>query len=236
MKKTENGVKFARQVRRIFGQFRHADLQEVFKRAEPIMCSELANENGEWREVGFFNENRGFGNWFRTSIAEVRSQLDVYKFEGGCEKDTSSLHVTTRFPVDQSLRDFRQGRIASAAIDLKVNAPVPARFERSTEAYAFDLPYLFRISGADSHPLYALSPPTLSDEYAPEVINRWECKAVTAQDVTYRFLICRTTLLPRGSSLNSRMKNAYGTSAFSILTDGQEASASVKLTFGEDDR
>ena len=34
--------------------------------------------------------------------------------------------------------------------------------------------------------------------------------------------------------MNDNAKTAYGTSAFSILTDGQEASASVKLTFGDD--
>ena len=35
------------------------------------MCSELVSDNGEFREVGFFNEHRDFGNWFRTSIAEI---------------------------------------------------------------------------------------------------------------------------------------------------------------------
>jgi hypothetical protein len=228
-------AKFVRQVRRIFGQFRHADLQQVFKTAKPVMCAELVSDNGEWREVGFFNENRGFGNWFRTSITEIRSQLDVYKFEGSCERETSSLRVTTRFPVDQSLKASREGLIPFDEIKIRINAPVTGYFEKRTEAYAFELPYLYRVSATNTHPLFALSPRTLSDEYAPEVVNRWECKAVTAEDVTYRFLICRTTLLSRNSSpVNDNAKQAYGTSAFSILTDGQEASASVKLSFGDD--
>jgi hypothetical protein len=231
----DSDAKFVRQVRRIFGQFRHADLQQVFKTAQPVMCSELVSDNGEWREVGFFNENRGFGNWFRTSIAEIRSQLDVYKFQGSCESETSPLRVTTRFPVDQSLKANREKLIPFDEIKIRVNAPVAGHFERRTEAYAFDLPYLYRVSGTNTHPLYALSPPTIADEYAPEAVNRWECKAVTAEDITYRFLICRTTLLSRSSSPGSaNTKTAYGTSAFSILTDGQEASTSVKLTFGDD--
>jgi hypothetical protein len=231
----DSDAKFVRQVRRIFGHFRHADLQQVFKTAQPIMCSELVSDNGEWREVGFFNENRGFGNWFRTSIAEIRSQLDVYKFEGSCERETSPLRVTTRFPVDQSLKANREGLIPFDEIKIRVNAPVTGHFEKRTEAYAFDLPYLYRVSGTNTYPLYALSPRTLSDEYAPEAVNRWECKAVTAEDVTYRFLICRTTLLSRRfTTVNDNAKTAYGMSAFSILTDGQEASTSVKLTFGDD--
>jgi len=231
----DSDARFVRQVRRIFGQFRHADLQQLYKTAQPVMCSELVSDNGEWREVGFFNENRGFGNWFRTSIAEIRSQLDVYKFEGSCDRETSPLRVTTRFPLDQSLKANREGLIPFDEIKIRVNAPVTGHFEKRTEAYVFDLPYLYRVSDTNTHPLYALSPRTLSDEYAPEAVNRWECKAVTAEDVTFRFLICRTTLLSASSSpLNVNAKTAYGTSAFSILTDGQEAFASVKLSFADD--
>lgn len=234
LEQPDSDAKFVRQVRRIFGHFRHADLQQVFKTAQPVTCSELVSDSGEWREVGFFNENRGLGSWFRTSIAEIRSQLDVYKFEGSCERETSPLRVTTRFPVDQSLKANREGILPFNEIKISVNAPVTGHFEKRTEAYVFDLPYLYRVSDTNTHPLYALSPRTLSDEYAPEAVNRWECKAVTAEDVTFRFLICRTTLLSASSSpLNVNAKTAYGTSAFSILTDGQEASASVKLTFGD---
>lgn len=229
---TQAEAKFFAQLRRIFGRFRHQDLQQVFQAAQPIQCSELVSDNGEWREVGFFNENRGFGSWFRSSMAEVRSQLDVYTFEGACEKQESSLQVTTQFPVGQSLMAYRRGKILFGNIGVKINAPVSATFERQTQAYTFDLPYLFRVSNANADPLYALSPRSLLDQYAPEAVNRWQCKAVTAEDVTYRFLICRTSLLLRTApkSLDST-KSSYGASAFSILTDGQEASASVKLTF-----
>ena len=227
------GTKFTLQLRKVFVGFRHADLQLVFENAKPIQCSDLVSDNGEWREVGFFNENRGLGGWFKTSIKEIKSKLDVYTFSGTCSRPQSPTSVATRFPVDPSLSAYRRGEIAFGDIQVKSNAPVVANFEKETQAYTFYLPYLYRVSNPDDAPLYALSPRSLSDRYAPDVINRWECKSVVAEDLTYRFLICRTSLFPRNaprSGRNARMP--YGLSAFSILSDGQEASSSVSLTFG----
>lgn len=225
-------AKFFAQLRKIFGAFRHADLQQVFEASPAVMCSELMSGNGEWREVAFFNENRGLGGWFRTSMTEIRSQLDVYTFDGTCDRETSPLRVATRFPVDESLRAFRKKQIARSDITVLINPPVTTNFEKQTRAYTFDLPYLFRVSDPNNNPLYALSARTASDQYAPEATNRWECKAVNAADVTYQFLICRTSLLMKNqSNFDSSGKALYGASAFSILTDGQEASASVNLTF-----
>jgi hypothetical protein len=231
--KIDLGAKFTQQLRLVFGRFRHADLQSVFENAQPIQCSDLVSDNGEWREVGFFNENRGLGGWFKTSIKEIKSKLDVYTFSGTCSRQQSPISVATRFPVDPSLSAYRLGEIAFGDIQVKTNAPVVASFEKETQAYTFDLPYLFRVSDPDGAPLYALSPRSLSDRYAPDVMNRWECKSVVAEDLTYRFLICRTSLFSRNaprSGRNARMP--YGLSAFSILSDGQEASSSVSLTYG----
>lgn len=196
------------------------------------MCSELMSGNGEWREVAFFNENRGLGGWFRTSMTEIRSQLDVYTFDGTCDKETAPLRVATRFPVDESLKAYRQKLIDRSDITVLINPPVTASFEKQTRAYTFELPYLFRVSAPNGNLLYALSARTASDQYAPEATNRWECKAVNAEDVTYQFLICRTSLfLKNQPNADANGKALYGASAFSILTDGQEASASVNLTF-----
>src|SRR6478672_5610744 len=52
------GRRFFVQLRGIFGRFRDADLQRVFETAQPIQCSELINDKGEWRTVAFFNEKR----------------------------------------------------------------------------------------------------------------------------------------------------------------------------------
>jgi hypothetical protein len=226
------GAKFTHQLRTVFGRFRHADLQQVFASAQPVQCSDLVSDDGEWREVAFFNENRGLGGWFRTSLKEIRSKLDVYTFSGTCSGPKSPISVATRFPVDSSLRAYNRREIRFSDIQVKGNAPVVAGFERETQAYTFDLPYLYRVSEPGDAPLYALSPRLISDRYAPDVINRWECKSVVAEDLTYRFLICRTSLFPRNTPRSSR--NApYGLSAFSILSDGQEASSSVSLSYGD---
>jgi hypothetical protein len=166
-------------------------------------------------------------------MKEIKSKLDVYSFSGTCSRQQSPISVATRFPVDPSLRAYQHGEIGFGDIQVKGNAPVVASFEKETQAYTFDLPYLYRVSDPDASPLYALSPRSMSDRYAPDVINRWECKSVVAEDLTYRFLICRTSLFPRNtprSGGNGRIP--YGLSAFSILSDGQEASSSVSLTFG----
>jgi hypothetical protein len=69
--------------------------------------------------------------------------------------------------------------------------------------------------------------PTSSDE-------RRECKAVADENVTYQFLICHDTLVWRDAEAGSRNSGgSYGSSAFSILSDGKQASSAVKLTFGE---
>jgi hypothetical protein len=88
-------------------------------------------------------------------------------------------------------------------------------------------------SGAD---LYSLDPPSLADRqrYATDVIDHWDCKSVTAGGVTYQFLICKTTTLPRIRSLRGRPPEAtFGASAYFILSDGEEASSNVKLTFSD---
>src|SRR6185295_11306221 len=61
----EYGTKFFDQLRSLFGRFRDADLQRAFESASPIPCSELISDNGEWREVAFFNEDRRLGDWAR---------------------------------------------------------------------------------------------------------------------------------------------------------------------------
>src|SRR5262245_46309502 len=68
--KTPYGSTFFDQLRSIFGRFREADLQAVFRDAKPIECSELVGRKGEWRTVAFFNENRRLGDWCRASLEE----------------------------------------------------------------------------------------------------------------------------------------------------------------------
>lgn len=229
---TDYGVRFFDQLRTIFGRFRDMDLKRVFQMARPIQCGELVTDKGEWKEVAFFNENRKLGDWYRTSLDEVKSELAAYIFKGACGGQRAAVQVTTKFPVDESLKSFQAGRIPFRNIDINVNSPVTAAYDAQSQIYTFDLPYLFRATNNSGEAIYTLNPPRLSDRYATDVMNRWECKSVNAEDVTYKFLICHTTLVPRNAGRDSSSTVPFGASAYSILSDGREAYSSVKLSFG----
>jgi hypothetical protein len=224
------------QLRSIFGRFRESDLQRAFESAQPIQCSELISDKGEWRTVAFFNERRELGDWYRRNFDEVKSDLAVFSFKGVCRGERGPVQLTTKFPISESIEAFNQGRIELEQIDVNVNAPVSAFFDMQNRAYSWDLPYLFLVSRQDGDSLYSLNAPRLSDRYAADVLDHWDCKSVTAEAVTYRFLICRTTTLPRNPALRSQLRTpAFGASAYFILSDGREAASSVKLTFSDTD-
>jgi hypothetical protein len=228
--------RFFIQLRSVFGRFRDSELQRAFDKALPIQCSELVNGDGEWRTVAFFNEKRELGDWYRGSLEEVKRDLTVFVFKGVCRNERSPVQLTTKFPVSESVDAYNNGRIALAEIDINVNAPVRATFETQSQAYTFDLPYLFLISRHDDESLYSLAPPRLldRDRYATDVVDHWDCKSVVAENVTYQFLLCRTTTLPRNPvARNQSRGEAFGASAYFILSDGKEASSNVKLTFSD---
>src|SRR4026209_470684 len=93
----EYGSRFLDQLQKIFGRFRDTDLKRVFQSAQPILCSELVTDKGEWREVAFFNENRKLGDWYRTTLDEIRNDLAVYVFKGACGGRRAAAQLTTKF-------------------------------------------------------------------------------------------------------------------------------------------
>jgi len=229
--------KFFAQLRGVFGRFRDSDLQRAFEKAQPIQCSELVNDKGEWRTVAFFNEKRELGDWYRTSFDEVKNDLTVFIFKGVCRGERGPVQLTTKFPVTETVDAYNRGAIPLEEIDINVNAPVRASFEPASQAYSFDLPYLFLISRQDDESLYSLQPPLLGgrDKYATDVTDHWDCKSVTAENVTYQFLLCRTMTMPRNPAARRENRAApFGASAYFILSDGREASSAVKLTFSDD--
>lgn len=229
--------RFFLQLRTVFGRFRDSDLQRVFERALPIQCSELINEKGEWRPVAFFNEKRELGDWYRSSFEEVKRDLSVFVFSGVCRGEHGSVSLTTKFPVTESVEAYNQNKIPLDDVEVNVNAPVRASFESQSQAYTWDLPYLFLVGQQEDQTIYSLQPPRLieRDRYARDVTDHWDCKSVAAENVTYQFLICRTTTQPRLRQDRSQLRSAFGASAYFILSDGREASSSVKLSFGEND-
>jgi hypothetical protein len=228
------GSKFFYQLRSIFGRFRDADLQRAFQEAQPIQCSELVGHKGEWRTVAFFNENRELGDWCRESLEEVKADLAVYTFKGVCSGDQGPVQVATEFPTAAGIEAYNNREIDLNQIDVTVNDPVNAALSPRTMAYTFELPYLFLTGRRNSTNIYSLNAPDRDAAYAEEVTSRWECKSVSSKDVTYRFLICRTATVPRGTAARKqRWEPSFGATAFFVLSDGTEAHTSVNLSFGD---
>jgi len=230
------GTKFFDQLQRIFGKFRDSDLYRVFQTADPIQCSELVSGKGEWRPVAFFNEKRELGDWYRRNIEEVRGDLSVYVFKGVCRGDRGTIQLTTKFPVGDSLDDYERGKIPLSQVDVNVNAPVDVKFDSRSGAYAFDLPYLFQLRREGQTSVYSLNPQHFGDKYATDVTNPWECKAVASIDITYRFLICRTSTADRRPPKGlPQTPNSFGSHAYFILSDGTEAQSTVTLRLDDSD-
>src|SRR5262245_37342068 len=234
---SQYGRRFFLQLRDVFGRFRDTDLRRAFEMAQPIHCPELINDPGVWRTVAFFNEKRELGDWYRSSLEEVKSDLAAFIFKGVCLGDQSPVQLTTKFPVTETIDAYNRGRIRFEEIEVNVNTAVRASFDSQIRAYTFDLPYLFLVSQQGNENVYSLNPPRLEgrDRYATDTINHWECKSVTGEAVTYQFLICRTTTVARNPSVRSQQRASFGASAYFILSDGKEASSSVKVTFNDAD-
>jgi hypothetical protein len=196
----------------------------------------LVSARGEWKQVAFMNENRALDAWYSETIERVRMDPSLFIFSGTCPQDHSALRITTRVPVSESYGAFGAGRIRHDQIEINENAPVSAVFDPRTEIYAFELPYLFVVDRENG--IYDLQPPRLSGRYQYDRMftERWECKAVRAEDVTYQFIICRASVLPIDPAMRNQRNQtrSFGSSGFYILSDGREASSTVKLSFGDD--
>jgi hypothetical protein len=228
------GSRFFDQLLTIFGRFRDADLQRVFQKAQAIQCSELVGRKGKWRTVAFFNENRKLGSWYRESLEDVKADLSLYTFKGACRGDQETVRVVTEFPTAAGIEAYRQNRIPLELVDVTVNDPVDAVVNPRTMAYTFVLPYLFLTERSPAK-IYSLNAPDRHAGYAQDVASRWECKIVSSEDVTYRFLICRTATIPQGlDARNGKWEPSFGSTAFFVLSDGYEAKTSVNLSFGDE--
>jgi hypothetical protein len=223
----EYGGDFFDQLYRMFARFTEGDLRQVFRTARPIQCSELVSDNSEWRDVAFFGGKR-FGDWVRTSRVEVKNDPAVYIFTGLCRSQQWTVQVTTKVPFQESLEAFRKAEDPVRKIQVKVNPPVNASFNRDNKSYTFELPYLFRGKDDNGGNVYTLNPRSLSDRYVTHITSRWECKAVAEEYVTYKFLICYTALFghdPVDIKPDSRDKSAsaisFGASGYLILSDGK---------------
>jgi hypothetical protein len=230
---SENERKFFDQLRSLFGRFRDEDLRRAFRNARPIECEDLISDTGEWRTVAFFNEDRRLGDWYFRSLDEVKADFSGFIFKGTCTAKDSSVQLVTKFPVSESVDRYAAGRISRKEVQVNVNAPVTASFDRRTQAYRFELPYLYSALRNNNRELvYTLYAPKTGDRYATNVTNLWDCKSVDGNDVTFQFLICETATLPRAQRRESVREQAFGAYAYFILSDGKEATTTTRLSFG----
>jgi hypothetical protein len=226
--------KFNSQLQLVFGRFSDADLQLVFRSANAIRCEELVEGKGQWKPVAFFNDNRSISAWYHRSLEEVKSDLREYTFKGTCKNFRDTVQVTTKFPIAESIDSFNSHKIKFSEIEVNVNAAVDAVYDPRLQTYSFDLPYMFLRDHRDGMRFYTLTPRKIvdRDNYERDVVDHWDCKAVLEQDLTYQFLICRVTLAKVSSLRRGGVgRSPFGASAYLILSDGKEGSASVRYSF-----
>lgn len=230
------GSKFFDDLRSLFGRLQKSELERAFQRAKPIHCSDLVEEKGEWKQVAFLNDDRKLGDWHYDSIDEVKRDLVRYVFSGTCRGEQGPVRVATSYPVRESVERFQDGKIPFSKIVMRDNAPVSVVFDRQTDAYTFQLPYLYIEGKTGPDVIYTLTPPLTTSKAETEVTEEFRCKALSDAELTYRFLLCRTRVVasdPRIQRQNERQ--VLGNAAYYIFSDGKEASSSVKLRFGETD-
>jgi hypothetical protein len=229
------GSKFFDDLRSLFGRLQQSELDRAFQRAKPVHCSDLAGQAGEWKEVAFLNDDRKLGDWHYDNIEDVKRDLVAFVFSGNCRGDEGPLRVATSYPVTESVEQFEQGKIPFSQIVINDNDPVSVTFDRPTGAYTFQLPYVYseRKNGTDI--VYTLTAPRKTSNPEPGIAIEFRCKALSDADLTYRFLLCRSRVVDRDTrNPGQTVKQSLGSAAYYILSDGKEASSSVKLNYGGD--
>jgi len=223
----EYDAPFFRALKTLFDDFSSSDLQRTFQSASPIKCSELL---GEWRPAAFFNDDKNLERWFHKTFEDVQAELARYRFQGRCESESANVDVTTRFPVRDSVDAYNARKIEFSKIVYQNNTPVPATFDSRARTYGFSLPYLYLLGRRNGTNQYSLVPPDGAAKPTPDVTNEWNCKAVRPPNVTYRFLLCRTVIVPRNASVRSQVEVVAGTSAYVVLSDGKEAVSTFSIS------
>jgi hypothetical protein len=181
------------------------------------------DDGGEWKQVAFLNDNPKIANWHFDSLDMVKSDPVTFVFSGTCATTTATVTLTASFPVDETITLFRQGKIASSEIVIRHNEPVRVSLDPKTDAYNFQLPYLY-IEGHTAYSIsYTLNPPLATSKPEKAVAEDFLCKALSDPALRYRFLLCRTRLFAG----NQYLRNA----GYYILSDGKEASSNVNLRF-----
>src|SRR5262245_12970130 len=81
------GAKFLADLQTLFGHLETSELNTAFQRAKAIRCSDLVGRSGEWRDVGFLNDNRTIAAWHYEDIDTVKTDPVRYVFSGTCTSE-----------------------------------------------------------------------------------------------------------------------------------------------------
>jgi hypothetical protein len=226
------GAKFLEDLKTLFGRLETSELNGAFQRAKAIRCSDLVGRSGEWKDVGFLNDNRTLAAWHYEDIESVKSDPARFVFSGMCATDQAALKLSTRYPIEESFEQYRKGAIPLAKVAVRDNPPVSVIFDRATNSYTFQLPYLYTVGPTRAETTYTLVPPTAASRPESGLTDEFRCKAINDADLTYRFLLCRTTLVNlNAANSKERTSDSPNSRAYYIFSDGREASSSVNLSF-----
>jgi hypothetical protein len=226
------GEKFLDDLQTLFGRLDVSELDHAFRQAKAIRCSDLIGRSGEWKNVGFLNDNRNIAAWHYEDIDSVKSDPVRYVFSGMCGSDQAPLRVATRYAIKDSYEQFRRGAIPLSKVAVRDNPPVSVFFDKPTDSYTFQLPFLYAEGRTRAETTYSLMPPTANSRIESGLAEEFRCKAINDDDLTYRFLLCRAALVDlNATNPKQRIPNSPGSWAYHIFSDGREASSTVNLSF-----
>src|SRR5215467_7542277 len=195
LQNSDFGARFLDDLQTLFGRLEASELDSAFQRAKAIRCSDLIGKSGEWRDVGFLNDNRNLAAWHYEDIGSVKSDPVRYVFSGMCSTEESALKLATRYPIKENYDQVRKGTIPISKVAVRDNPPVSVFFDKSTNSYTFQLPFLYAEGASRAETTYTPVPPSAASKPEAGLAEEFRCKAVSDADLTYRFLLCRASLV-----------------------------------------
>src|SRR6476660_3835670 len=136
---TDFGSTFFDDLRTLFGKLEKTELSAAFAEAKPISCGDVVGR-GDWKQVGFLNDDRSLFAWRFDKLEDVRSDPARLVFSGTCNDAHTPVEVTTTYPYRDSQRQYADGFITASEIVTRENKPVRATFDKTTGSYVFTLP------------------------------------------------------------------------------------------------
>jgi hypothetical protein len=94
--------------------------------------------------------------------------------------------------VRESFEQVIAGKAPLSKVVVRENESVKASFDRSTNSYKFQLPFVYLEQRLVGQSVYTLMPPTAASKPASDTAEEFQCKGVTDGELIYRFLLCRT--------------------------------------------